>query len=50
MFYLYTISEKLTEHQTAKTIAKRCEVSVTTVQRTLSMLEKNLRQNLDYLD
>ena len=45
----YTILEELTERQATKTIVKRCEVSVTTVQRTLSMLAKNVRQNLNYL-
>ena len=45
----YTILEELTERQALKTIAKRCDLSVTTVQRTLSALSATLRQKLDYL-
>lgn len=45
----YTILEELTERQALKTIAKRCDLSVTTVQRTLSALSAMLRQMLDYL-
>ncbi|EME3493872.1 transposase [Enterococcus faecium] len=45
----YTILEELTERQALKTIAKRCDLSVTTVQRTLSALSAMLQQMLDYL-
>lgn len=45
----YTILEELTERQALKTIAKRCDLSVTTVQRTLSALSATMRQKLDYL-
>lgn len=45
----YTILEELTERQSIKTIAKRCDLSVTTVQRTLSSLASTTRQKLDYL-
>ncbi len=45
----YTILEELTVRQSIKTIAKRCDLSVTTVQRTLSALAATTRQKLDYL-
>lgn len=45
----YTILEELTERQALKTIAKRCDLSVMTVQRTLSALLATVRQKLDYL-
>ncbi|WP_269160951.1 helix-turn-helix domain-containing protein, partial [Enterococcus sp. BWB1-3] len=34
----YRVLEELTEHQSMKSIANHCRVSVTTVQRTLSAL------------
>ena len=45
----YTILEELTERQALKTLTKRCDLSVTTFQRTLSALSAMLRQMLDYL-
>lgn len=45
----YKILEELTERQSIKAIGKHCDVSVTTVQRTLSALSSDIRQNLEYL-
>lgn len=39
----------MTERQSIKAIGKHCDVSVTTVQRTLSALSSDIRQNLEYL-
>lgn len=45
----YIILEELDERQSIREIARRCDLSVTTVKRTLSALASTTRQKLDYL-